>query len=79
MKFAGQLALAAALFISALSFTNQALADGQAVRQCQAECIAAFERPSALLRQCVSNCVRLADQPAKTSAPATTAPAQTKK
>lgn len=75
MKFASQFVFAAALLASALSFTHQALADASAVRQCQAECIAAFERPSALLRQCVTNCTRLADKPAASPAPAAT-PAQ---
>lgn len=70
MKFAGQVALVAAVLVSALSITQQAFADAEAVRQCQAECIAAFERPSALLRQCVSNCRKLADQPATQPSPA---------
>lgn len=63
-------AILALTVVASALISTQALADAQAVRQCQAECVAAFDRPSAELKQCVASCTRLESQPARPQTPA---------
>lgn len=44
-----------------LAMANETSNPADAVRMCVDECLAFYEKPSAELKQCVSNCSRLAE------------------